>query len=455
MQSINPANAELIRSYTPENISAVNSKLTALQKTFLTWKGISLDQRISVISQIADILRNNKIEYAQLITTEMGKIRKEAIAEVEKCATACTYYAENAAAFLAPTEIKTESVKSLVVYSPLGIILGIMPWNFPFWQVIRFAIPTLLAGNVVLLKHASCVPGCALALEEIFNSASKKLNLEVFKTILFDSKQMDEVINAQLIQAVSLTGSVDAGKHVASIAGGQIKKTVLELGGSDPYIVLADADITQAAKICAKARLMNCGQSCIAAKRFIVVAAVYEQFINAFTEQFSNLKIGDPIDDATNIGPLATKQILETVAAQVEQSIAAGAKCILGGKQEPRAGYYFQPTILTDIPEHAPAACEEIFGPVASVFKVANEAEAIALANATQFGLGAAIFSQNTAHALELAKNSIQAGNVFINSNVSSDPRMPFGGVKQSGYGRELSEFGIHEFVNIKTIRID
>jgi len=455
MNSINPANGQIIKEYAVEDFASVHTKLTNLQSAFLSWKQLPITKRIEVINNAAYLLETNKAEYAYIITAEMGKVKKQAIQEIEKCVLACEYYAKNATEYLVNKPIKAEGLKSYVHYSPLGIILGIMPWNFPFWQVFRFTIPTLLAGNVIMLKHASLVPGCSLALESIFTTAAEDLNLQVFRSILVDSRQMKDIIVDPFVQAVTLTGSVEAGKKVAAIAGGQIKKTVLELGGSDPYIVLADADINNAAIACAKGRLINCGQSCIAAKRLIVVQDVYDEFLTCLIKIFSELKIGDPNDVSTDIGPLASKQVLDTIVDQVNRTIAAGATCHFGGEKVNREGYYYLPTILTNIPIDSPAMQEEIFGPVASVFCVANEQEAIELANNTEFGLGAAIFTQNLEHAAELAEHYIHAGNVFVNSIVASDPRLPFGGVKKSGYGRELSEFGIHEFVNIKTIKID
>jgi succinate-semialdehyde dehydrogenase/glutarate-semialdehyde dehydrogenase len=455
MNSINPATGQIIKEYVTESFASVQAKLTSLHDNFLSWKQLPVNKRIDVINNAATLLETNKVEYAYIMTSEMGKVKTQAIQEIEKCALACEYYAKNAVDYLASKPIKTEGVRSYIHYSPLGIILGIMPWNFPFWQVFRFAIPTLLAGNVIILKHASSVPGCALALETIFSAAAEDLNLQIFRSVLLDSKHIEQVIVDPLVQAVTLTGSVEAGKSVAAIAGSQIKKTVLELGGSDPYIILADADIDNAASACTKGRLLNCGQSCIAAKRLIVVKDVYDEFLTSLIQQFSELKIGDPNDSSTNIGPLASKQVLDTIVDQVTRTIAAGATCVLGGEKINGEGYYYQPTILTNIPVESPAMQEEIFGPVACVFCVANEQEAIELANNTVFGLGAAIFTRNLEHAAELAEQHINAGNVFVNSIVASDPRLPFGGIKQSGYGRELSGLGIHEFVNIKTIKIN
>lgn len=455
MKSINPANGQIIQEYAAEDFVSVQAKLTSLQNAFLSWKQLPLDKRIDVINKAATLLESNKAEYAHIITTEMGKVTTQAIHEVEKCKLGCEYYAKNAAAFLAPKTINTEEPKSYVHYAPLGIILGIMPWNFPFWQAFRFVIPTLLAGNVVMLKHASSVSGCSLALQAIFTTAAEDLNLQVFKSILVDSKHIKEVITSPLVQAVTLTGSVEAGKSVAAIAGSEIKKTVLELGGSDPYIILKDADLKLAASMCTKGRLNNCGQSCIAAKRLIVVADVYDEFLELLIQNFKQLKIGDPTDATTEIGPLSSEQVFDTIVDQVQRTIAAGAACVYGGEIIISSGYYFQPTILTNIPVDSPPMREEFFGPVACVFKVANEQEAIALANDTEFGLGAAIFSRDIDHATMLAEQHINAGSVFVNTVVASDPRLPFGGVKKSGYGRELSEFGIHEFVNIKTLRIN
>lgn len=452
MKSINPYNGQLIKEYPADDFASVKKKLSELYTTFDKWRKLTLEQRIAIINSLANILEENKAEYAYMITLEMGKVKAQAIKEIEKCVTLCKYYAENAKEFLAKKNISTAPHSSYIIYEPLGIICGIMPWNFPFWQVFRFAIPTLLAGNVVILKHASMVSGCALAIERLFNSATKTINLAPYSTILYPSEKMAQVIADPLIQAVSLTSSVDAGKNVASIAGKLLKKTVLELSGSDPYIILSDANLDAAVKACVTGRLVNTGQSCVAAKRFIVVTEVYDTFLAMLTEEFKKLKIGDPNLDDTDIGPLANEQILNDVAEQVKRSVDMGATCHYGGKRIGKEGYLFQPTILTDIPKNSPAYSDEIFGPVACVFKAETEEAAIFLANDSDFDLGAAVFSQNIEHAVAIGEHEINAGMVFINSNVVSDPRLPFGGIKHSGYGRELSEFGIHEFVNIKTI---
>jgi succinate-semialdehyde dehydrogenase/glutarate-semialdehyde dehydrogenase len=454
MKSINPATEEVIKEYKDDDLSSVQEKLKTLQQSFQIWKQTSLDDRIKFLINLAQQLQENKDEYAAVITAEMGKVTAQAVQEITKCASVCKYYAEHAKEFLLPKYIKTEAHHSYVSYQPLGIILGVMPWNFPFWQVFRFAVPTLLAGNVIMLKHASCVPGSALLLQSIFNLAAESIPDEIFKTVLISGKQVDDIIAEPAIQAVSLTGSVAAGKSVASAAGKLIKKTVLELGGSDPYIVLADADIEKAVIACATSRLNNAGQSCIAAKRFIVVEKVYDEFVEKMVKHFVSMRIGDPSLPETTLGPVANEQVLTTLIEQVDKTIAMGATCKVGGKRINTTGYFYQPTILTDIPINSPGYNEELFGPVACIFKVHSEQEAITLANATNFGLGAAIFSRNIENVTNIAETQITAGNVFVNSFVASDPRLPFGGVKQSGYGRELAEFGIHEFVNIKTISI-
>ncbi|PCH54734.1 MAG: succinate-semialdehyde dehydrogenase [Legionellales bacterium] len=438
MQSINPVTEKVIQQYQAHNLMQITKYIAHLEAGFNIWRNTSFTGRSAVFINIAKILEQNKQQYANLITLEMGKLNVSAIAEIDKCIWCCNYYAKNAAAMLSTQTIESNADNSYISFEPLGIVLGIMPWNFPFWQAFRYIVPTLMAGNVTLLKHASNVSGCALAIENIFNQA----NSNILKTILFPGRDIAEVIMHSKIAAVTLTGSVSTGKSVAAAAGANIKKTVLELGGNDPYLILADANIKFAAKTCATSRLNNSGQVCIAAKRCIVVASVYENFLQELISCFKN---------ADALAPLASKQILEAVTKQVAASIQQGATCVLGGKSLQQTGYFYPATILTDIPLNSPAHSEEIFGPVAAVFKVQDTREAIALANDSEFGLGAAIFSKNLQQAQIIARE-IQAGSVFINSQVSSDPRLPFGGIKHSGYGRELADFGIKEFVNIKTI---
>jgi succinate-semialdehyde dehydrogenase/glutarate-semialdehyde dehydrogenase len=381
----------------------------------------------------------------------MGKPVRAARDEAAKCARVCRYYAEHAERFLADEIVETDATRSFIRYQPLGAVLAVMPWNFPFWQVFRFAAPAVMAGNVGLLKHSSNVPQCALAIEEIFRRANFAEG--VFQTLLIESAQVAGVLEDARVQAVTLTGSEHAGSEVASRAGKQIKKTVLELGGSDPFIVMASADVDEAVQIAIKARTINNGQSCIAAKRFIVADEIYEEFARRFVAGMRALKVGDPLDETIDIGPLATESILKELDEQVRKSVAAGARLLTGGAPLPRAGNYYAPTVLADIPRHAPAYTEELFGPVALLFRVRSLDEAIELANATTFGLGASAWTRDERERARFIEE-IEAGAVFINAMVASDPRLPFGGVKRSGYGRELSAFGIREFVNIKAVWI-
>jgi succinate-semialdehyde dehydrogenase/glutarate-semialdehyde dehydrogenase len=409
-----------------------------------------------MMQRAAEILENEKKEFARIMTLEMGKPIAGAEQEAEKCAWVCRYYAENAEKHLADEVIDTNATKSYVRFEPLGVVLAVMPWNFPFWQVFRFAAPALMAGNVGLLKHSSNVPQCAIAIEDIFLRAG--FSEGAFQTLLITSDVVQSVIEDPRVAAVTLTGSEPAGRSVASIAGKQIKKTVLELGGSDPFIVMPSAELEVAATTAVKARTINNGQSCIAAKRFIVHAQVYDEFENRFVAAMKALRIGDPMDSATDIGPLATEQILKDLEEQVQVSVAAGAKILTGGQKfkaggDLALGNFFEPTVLADIPKGSPASCEEMFGPVASLFRVSNIDEAIELANDVSFGLGSAAWTNDESE-IKRFINELEAGSVFINGMVASDPRLPFGGVKNSGYGRELSYFGIREFVNIKTVWI-
>jgi succinate-semialdehyde dehydrogenase/glutarate-semialdehyde dehydrogenase len=380
----------------------------------------------------------------------MGKPLADARGEVEKCAWVCDYYAENAESFLAPELVETDASKSFVAYQPLGVVLAVMPWNFPFWQVFRFAAPALMAGNAGVLKHASNVPASALAIEEVFLKAGFPKNL--FRTLLIGSKQVAAVIENPLVKAVTLTGSTPAGKAVASKAGEMLKKTVLELGGSDPYIILEDANLEEAVGTCVASRLINAGQSCIAAKRFIVVASLVTAFEELFVQKMNAQRIGDPLDPATTVGPQARHDLREELHGQVQKSIAHGARLLLGGSIPDDPGAYYPPTVLTDVKKGMPAYDEELFGPVAAIIPVKDEIEAIRVANDTIFGLGAAIFTEDIEKGEQIATLDLEAGSCFVNTNVRSDPRLPFGGINESGYGRELSYFGIREFVNIKTI---
>lgn len=452
IKSINPANGEIIKEYNLFSSQQVNTTLAEMEEGFLSWKKTTFSARKDLLQALAKELLNNKTELSKLMSLEMGKAYKEAQAEIKKCASVCEYYAENGEEFLHDQKIPTEAANSFVTFQPLGVILGIMPWNFPFWQVLRFAVPTLMAGNVCVLKHASNVSGCALAIEELFTKAGFPQN--TFRTLLVAGKDMKNVIEHNAIKAVSLTGSTEAGKSVAGIAGAALKKAVLELGGSDPYIILQDANIEEAAKLCVKSRMINAGQSCIAAKRFIVEEAVYEEFIAKFIEVMQKIKCADPMLEETDIGPMATTNLRDDLHKQVTASIAKGAKCILGGNVPEDKGAFYPPTILKDVTPGMPAFDEELFGPVAAIIKAKNKNDAIALANNSEFGLGAAIFSNNSSDALDIAKYHIESGACFVNDFVRSDPRLPFGGIKKSGYGRELGIFGIHEFVNIKTVYV-
>lgn len=448
--TINPATGSTIKTFEPLSSGSINTKLTLAQQAFEQYRKTSMSQRAEWLKVAADILEREQLSFGKLMTTEMGKTLKSAIAEVKKCALVCRYYAEHAADFLADVPANTDASKSFVRYQPLGIILAVMPWNFPFWQVFRFAAPTLMAGNVGLLKHASNVPQCAIAIEQIFTEAGFPEG--VFQTLLIGSDQVEAVINDERVKAATLTGSELAGAALASAAGKQIKKTLLELGGSDPYVVLESADLEAAVSTAVTARMLNNGQSCIAAKRFIVAEAVADQFEQSLVEKFQALKIGDPMDEETDVGPLATPGILKDLDKLVQACIQQGAKVLTGGYPlSDRAGNFYPPTILTDFPAGTPADEEEFFGPVALLFRVPDIEAAIKLANATPFGLGASAWTTDEEQVHRLI-DELEAGAVFINGLVKSDPRLPFGGIKRSGYGRELGIQGIHEFVNIKTV---
>ena len=404
-----------------------------------------------MMMRTAEILESEKNTFARVMTTEMGKPIKAAVSEAEKCAWVCRYYAENAQHHLADQIVETNAGKSYVKFQPLGPVLAVMPWNFPFWQVFRFAAPALMAGNVGLLKHASNVPQCALAIEEIFTRAGFPQG--AFQTLLIGSDAVEGILNDERVVAATLTGSEPAGRSVASIAGKQIKKTVLELGGSDPFIVMPSANLDEAVTTAVKARTINNGQSCIAAKRFIVAKEIYEEFERRFVDEMRALRIGDPMEESTDIGPLATPQIVKDLDEQVNKAVAAGARVLTGGKRPDRPGNFFEPTVLVDVDLKATVSCEEIFGPVAMLFRASNINEAIHIANATPFGLGSSAWTNDAKEQSQFIEE-LEAGSVFINGMVASDPRLPFGGVKHSGYGRELAEFGIREFVNIKTVWI-
>ena len=447
--SINPATGETLREYQELDAAAVEQKLATAARAFRTHRQSSFSERAAVLQEAADLLEQEVATFAQTITLEMGKPIAAARDEVRKCAVGCRYYAENAERFLEEEMIQTAAARSSVRWEPLGVVLAIMPWNFPFWQVFRFAAPALMAGNVGLLKHAANVPQCALAIEDIFERAGAMNG--VFQTLLIGSEKVAALIADRRVAAVTLTGSDRAGSEVAAAAGRALKKCVLELGGSDPFIVMPGADLDAALTTAVKARTVNSGQSCIAAKRFFVAEAVYEEFVRRFVEKMQSLKIGDPFDESTDIGPLATPSIRDGVHDQVRRSIGAGAKLLAGGEPTKGRGNFYPPTVLAEIPKEAPAYREEIFGPVALLFRVENAAAAIALANESDFGLGASVWTNDPAEQ-ELFATELEAGMVFVNAMVASDPRLPFGGIKRSGYGRELGSLGIREFMNAKTV---
>jgi succinate-semialdehyde dehydrogenase/glutarate-semialdehyde dehydrogenase len=450
MDVVNPATGAQLDSYEEQSSSAVETRLQRAETTFDEWRQRSIREREQLLAAAGDVLRENSREYAELMTREMGKPITQAVAEVEKCAWACDHYAENAGAYLDPDQHASPPGSTVkTTYEPLGPVLAVMPWNFPFWQVFRFAAPYLTAGNVGLLKHASNVPGCAEAIESVFREAGYPEG--AFQTLLIPSDRVEDVTADDRVTAATLTGSSRAGRAIAGSAGEQLKKTVLELGGSDPYVVLDDADVDDAVRTGVWARNLNGGQSCIAAKRFVVVDSVYDEFLDQFVDTVESLAVGDPMDEATDVGPQARQDLLDSLHEQVEASVEAGATVETGGEPLDREGSYYPPTVLTDVPAGCPADTEELFGPVATVYRVADEAEAVEKANDTQFGLGASLWSSDLDRAERLASD-IEAGCVYVNELVKSDPRVPFGGIKESGYGRELSAAGIQEFVNRKTV---
>jgi len=452
MTAINPATGDTIKTYDEMTPAEVSHVITQTHETFLDWKQTPFAERARLMRRVAHMLRENAHAYAVLMAQEMGKPIRDGRAEAEKCAWVCEYYAEQAEAFLQPEIIPTDASKSFVTFQPFGVVLAVMPWNFPFWQVFRFAAPALMAGNTGVLKHASNVPGCALAIEEVFRQAG--FPDHAFRTLLIGSKHVDAVIEHPLVTAVTLTGSTPAGKAVASKAGAMIKKTVLELGGSDAYVVLADADLDATVTTCVASRLINAGQSCIAAKRFVVVESIRQRFEEAFVTQMRKAKVGDPLDEHTQVGPLARHDLRDDLHHQVQASLAKGATCLLGGVLPEGKGAYYPPTVLTQVTKGMPAYDDELFGPVAAIIAVPDEHAAIRVANDSVFGLGAAVFTQDIAKGERIAAHELAAGCCFVNAFVKSDPRLPFGGIKESGYGRELSSYGIKEFVNIKTVFI-
>ncbi|WP_161890780.1 NAD-dependent succinate-semialdehyde dehydrogenase [Pontibacter russatus] len=449
IESINSATGEVVKAFDPHTAEEVNQKIEAAGEAFRYWRHVSFGERAQHMTRQAEILENEAEHYGRIISLEMGKPLKEAISEVKKCALACRYYADNAAGFMKDEEIETKASRSLIAYEPLGVVLAVMPWNFPFWQAYRFLAPALMAGNVGVLKHASNVPQCALSIEEIVRKAGFPDN--VFQTLLIGSGEVDAVIEHPLVRAVTLTGSEGAGAKVGGKAGQQIKKTVLELGGSDAFIVLEDADLDRAAEVAVKSRMVNTGQSCIAAKRFIVVASVADAFLEKMKHRMAALKTGDPLTDDCDYGPLARKDLAEDLEKQVQQSVEQGAEVVLDGGREFDDTAYFKPMILTNVTPGMAAYEEELFGPVAAVMVVKDEAEAVKVANDSRFGLGGSVWTQDKERGLRVARQ-VETGAMFVNELVHSSPEMPFGGIKKSGYGRELSYLGIREFVNQKSI---
>lgn len=450
--TINPTTGKQIKTYKYFSDDKINSLINKVNNAFEEWKLVGFSERSEKMKNASKILREKEKYLGEIITKEMGKPFQQSLSEIEKCAWACDYFAENSEKFLQKEIIKTDASESYVAFQPLGLVLAIMPWNFPFWQVFRFAAPSLMAGNAAILKHAPGTTQCGFEIEKIFKEAGFVENL--FKTIVFPEEKMKDVIGNKNIKAVTLTGSVKAGKSVAKNSGMFLKKNVLELGGSDPYVVLEDADIEKTVNTCVTSRLINSGQSCIAAKRFIIVDSVYNKFEEMFVEVMKSKKIGDPFDEDTDLGPLAAFRLRDNLHKQVKKSMANGAKVLIGGEIYKSEGAFYPPTVLTKVKKGMPAYDEEIFGPVAALIKVKNEDEAIKIANDTNYGLGAAIFTSDKDRGKEIAEKKLLAGSCFVNEFVKSDPRLPFGGIKESGYGRELSPLGIKEFVNAKTVYI-
>ena len=452
LRSVNPTDGSLVREYDEATPEEVEAALAAAASAFGRWSRTSFDERAAVLRRAGAALRERREALARLMALEMGKPVVQGRAEADKCAWVCDYYADNATRFLAPEDTPTGGARSYVAFEPLGVVLAVMPWNFPFWQVFRFAAPALMAGNVGLLKHASNVPGCALAIEDVLHAAG--VPRDAFRTLLVGSSRVAGLVAATEVAAVTLTGSTPAGRAVAGKAGVCLKKTVLELGGSDPYVILEDADLEKATETCAAARLLNGGQSCIAAKRFIVVQPVLRRFEELLVERMRARRVGDPLEETTDVGPQARRDLRDDLARQVDASVAHGARLLLGGRVPEGPGAFYPPSVLTGVTPGMPAFDEELFGPVAAVVAAADEADAIRLANHTVFGLGAAVFTRDVARGERIARHELQAGACFVNAFVKSDPRLPFGGIKESGYGRELGAFGIREFVNVKTVYV-
>jgi succinate-semialdehyde dehydrogenase / glutarate-semialdehyde dehydrogenase len=447
--SINPATGELTKRFDAHIDTEIESALDRAVSAFEKHRRSSFAERAAKLQHAAELLEKDREHFGRIITSEMGKLLRGSIDEIDKCARGCRFYAEHGEKFLSEQIVSSDPGRSYVRHEPLGAVLAIMPWNFPFWQVFRFAAPALMAGNVGLLKHASNVPQCALAIEEIFRDAG--FGPGVFQTLLIENEAVEKIIRDPRVKAVTLTGSERAGSAVASTAGREIKKSVLELGGSDPFIVMPSAKLDDAISIGVKSRMVNSGQSCIAAKRFIIADAIYDQYVAQFVEKMKKLKLGDPAEETTEVAPLSSENILRGVDEQVQKSIAAGAKILCGGKPADGPGYFYEPTVLAEIPKNAPAYREEVFGPVALFFRARDREEAVTIANDSTFGLGASVWTNEPAEQ-EFFSHELESGMVFVNAMVASDPRVPFGGVKRSGYGRELGAEGIREFVNIKTV---
>ena len=452
IESINPANGEPIEKYEEMSTQQVDAILDKCHQAFLDWRDVPFSERARLMHAAGKVLRGRQEDYAKLMTAEMGKPITQGRAEAEKCAWVCDYYADNAETFLASQAVETDASKSFVAFEPIGVVLAVMPWNFPFWQVLRFAAPALMAGNAGLLKHSSNVMGCALAIEDVFRKAGFPENL--FRALVIGGRRVAAVIESSKVMAVTLTGSTPAGKAVASKAGEMLKKTVLELGGSDPYVVLEDANLEQAVDMCVTSRLINSGQSCIAAKRFIVLEKQKHVFEKRYVELMKARKMGDPMEEDTDVGPQAREDLRDELHEQVKASMEKGARLLLGGEVPDSPGAFYPPTVLSDVRKGMPAYDEELFGPVAAIIPVEDEEDAIRVANDTVFGLGAAVFTADIQRGEEIATKRLHAGACFVNSFVKSDPRLSFGGIKESGYGRELADFGIREFVNIKTVYV-
>src|SRR6476646_2637205 len=451
VSSVSPLTGELLREYEQHSDEAVENKIALAVTTFRDYRKVPFAKRAAMMVRAAEILEKEEETFGRMMTQEMGKTLKSAVQEAAKCALGCRYYAEHAERFMADEVVETSASKSWVAYQPIGPVLAVMPWNFPFWQVFRFAAPALMAGNVGLLKHASNVPQCALAIEKIFREAG--FDPGVFQTLLIENEAVEKIIRDPRVKAVTLTGSERAGSAVASAAGREVKKSVLELGGSDPFIVMPSAGLNDAISKGVKSRMVNSGQSCIAAKRFIIADAIYDQYLAQFVERMKKLKLGDPREETTEVAPLSSEHILRGVDDQVQKSVAAGAKILCGGKRAAGLGYFYEPTVLAEIPKSAPAYREEVFGPVALFFRARDRNEAVAIANDSNFGLGASVWTNDAAEQ-EFFSQELQSGMVFVNAMVASDPRVPFGGIKRSGYGRELGAEGIREFTNVKTVWI-